>query len=289
MHYHRAGKRRFAVAGQVAGAVLACLLMLAGAAAAGEGPGLPLWEAGLGAAPLSMPSYRGSDSREFYPAPMPYLVYRGDFLKLDRDGLRGLLYENPRLELNISGDGALPASSDADTPRAGMPDIDPVGELGPSLNFLLHGDDRLRVRLRLPVRAVFSSDLTYVDDHGWKVHPNINVKAANVWHGWHAGVTLGPIFADSRYHAYYYEVDPAYATPVRPAWKAEGGYSGTALVLSTARRFGNLWVGMFMRYDNLDGAAFVGSPLVETRHSVMAGVAVARVFWRSDRTVPSER
>lgn len=277
--------------GQYVTMIMACLLVLlpAGEGGAGENTHLPLWEAGLGAAPLAIPSYRGSNSRDYYLAPMPYLVYRGDFLRLDREGLRGLLYDSPRVQVDISGDGALPASSDADTPRAGMPDIDPVGEIGPSLNYLLYERGHVRVRLRLPVRAVFASDLTYVDDHGWKVHPNINVKAADVWRGWNMGLTLGPIFADSRYHAYYYAVDPVYATPVRPAWKAGGGYSGTALMLTAARRFEKIWIGAFVRYDNLAEAAFVDSPLVETRHALVVGMAVARVFWQSDRTVPAER
>ena len=49
----------------------------------------PLWEAGLGIGALSFPDYRGSDQTRLYPVPVPYFVYRGDFLKADRNGLRG--------------------------------------------------------------------------------------------------------------------------------------------------------------------------------------------------------
>ncbi|MDY6904350.1 MAG: MipA/OmpV family protein [Thermodesulfobacteriota bacterium] len=288
MNDGRGTEKKFSGVGPGVMTVLVCLLLLAAPAVSGAGDTrkLPLWEAGLGVASLSMPSYRGAKNREFYLAPTPYIIYRGDFLKMDRDGLRGLFYDSPRLSVELSAGGALPASSDGDTRRAGMPDLDPVGEIGPSLNYLLYDGDQTRVRMRLPVRAIFSSDLTYIDDHGWKTHPNINVKVADVWKGWHLGITLGPIFAGNRYHAYYYEVEPAYATPVRPVWRAKGGYSGTALMLSASRRFGDIWAGMFVRYDNLDGAAFIGSPLVETRHAVMAGLAISRVFWRSERTVP---
>jgi hypothetical protein len=53
---------------------------------------LPLWEAGVGVAGLSIPDYRGSDERHGYLLPLPYLVYRGDILRMDRKGMYGLLY-----------------------------------------------------------------------------------------------------------------------------------------------------------------------------------------------------
>ena len=49
---------------------------------------LPLWEAGLGVAGISFPDYRGADERQYYLLPMPYLVYRGEFLKADRQRVR---------------------------------------------------------------------------------------------------------------------------------------------------------------------------------------------------------
>ena len=58
----------------------------------------PLWEAGLGVGALSFPDYRGSDERQLYPVPVPYFVYRGDFFKADRDGVRGELFDRDYLE-----------------------------------------------------------------------------------------------------------------------------------------------------------------------------------------------
>ena len=49
----------------------------------------PLWEAGLGIGALAFPDYRGSDEVNTYPVPLPYFVYRGKFLKADREGVRG--------------------------------------------------------------------------------------------------------------------------------------------------------------------------------------------------------
>jgi len=60
--------------------------------------------------------------------------------------------------------------------------------------------------------------------------------------GWRASVAIGPVFGDSRYHACYYSVDPALATPTRPAYAAPAGYGGTQLTLSASRRFPSFWI-----------------------------------------------
>ena len=40
-----------------------------------------------------------------------------------------------------------------------------------------------------------------------------------------------------------------------------------------------------MRYDNLSGAVYEDSPLIETKHAVAAGIAVSRVLRVSKRRV----
>ena len=47
----------------------------------------PLWEAGLGVTALSFPDYRGSDHQRGYLLPLPYLIYRGQVFRADRDGV----------------------------------------------------------------------------------------------------------------------------------------------------------------------------------------------------------
>ncbi len=49
--------------------------------------------------------------------------------------------------------------------------------------------------------------------------------------------------------------------------------------------FRNYWVGGFVRYDTLDGAVFVDSPLVRTRGYFAAGVAIAWIFGESSQRV----
>src|SRR5689334_950028 len=80
----------------------------------------PLWEAGLGIGAVSFPDYRGSDENSVYPVPVPYFVYRGKFLKADREGVRGELFDKRYLELSFSMHASTPVRDD-NKARKGMP------------------------------------------------------------------------------------------------------------------------------------------------------------------------
>jgi MipA family protein len=250
---------------------------------------LPLWEIGLGAAPITMPAYRGSKNQQYYIFPMPYLYYRGDFLRIDQEGIRGIFYTSDRLSIDFSGDGAVPSPTDKEGPRRGMPDIDPVIEVGPSINLIVHESPHALLRLRLPVRAAFASDFRSVYRAGWKVHPHLNADFPEALHGWDIGINIGPIFADRRYHAFYYDVKSRYATAFREPYRSDGGYSGASMMFTSSRRWENIWAGFFFRYDNLAGATFTDSPVVETHHSFMAGFAIAWIFFKSPVKIPPPR
>ncbi len=123
---------------------------------------------------------------------------------------------------------------------------------------------------------------------GTVFNPQLALSLPAVWHGWDIGISAGPLFASGDYHDYYYSVAPAFAAADRPAFTAHGGYSGTVFILTTTRHFANTWVGAFLRYDNLSGARFEDSPLLEMKHSLMAGVAISYIFSRSRTYVPYE-
>ena len=111
----------------------------------------PLWELGIGMSALSFPDYRGSDESSLFFIPFPYVVYRGTFLKADRDGIRGAFFDNDRIELNISVGASVPVKSDDNHARQGMPDLQPTVELGPSLDLNLWRtpDRRYRIEIRM--------------------------------------------------------------------------------------------------------------------------------------------
>ena len=67
-------------------AAAAWLLSLVGAPGAAWAQDKPLWELGLGAGVLRAPDYRGSANHTTYVAPIPYLIYRGRHVQVDREG-----------------------------------------------------------------------------------------------------------------------------------------------------------------------------------------------------------
>jgi outer membrane protein len=269
---------------------VALLVLLAGSIASPCGSAEPLWEAGVGLAGLSMPDYRGSDERRHYLLPFPYVIYRGDFIRIDREGITGRLFSSARVTLDLSADAGVPVKSDKNSARQGMTDLDPTFELGPLLKLCLdspcQGDEQLS--LHLPLRAVIATDFTHMESAGWVANPHLNYDNPRLLpDGWKFSVAAGPIFATRAYHAYYYDVPLSQATALRPAYAASGGYSGWRTLLTTSRRFDRFWIGAFARYDSLSGAVFKDSPLRRTSHAFMAGIGVAWVLGQSEQHAPS--
>src|SRR5262245_10187884 len=269
--------------------LLAALLVSAAFAPAARAEPRPKWEAGAGATGLTLPDYRGSDETREYAFPLPYFVYRGRTMRFDREGLRGVLIESDRVEFNLSVAGSLPVKSDRNRARAGMPDLDPVLEIGPRLNLTLWRDrpKERRLDLRFALRGVVATDLKHAKDAGYVFHPHLYFDSRPTFLGgkWDFSAQLGVLYGSDRYHQYYYGVAPQFATPARPAYEAPAGYSGLTSATSLTRRFGRLWVGGFARYDALDGAVFEPSPLLRRREYFAAGVAIAWVFAESDDRV----
>lgn len=248
----------------------------------------PEWELGVGVAAIDFPLYRGAAERASYLLAAPYVQYRGKFLQVDRDRVRGLLFRSDRLELDISVNGAVPVSSKDSEVRRDMPDLDPTLELGPSLNVHLYYDERRHTNLdlRLPVRAVIATNLQRFERQGWLFQPQLNLDLNSVaGSGWNLGLLGSLLYGDQGYHSYFYGVAPQYATATRPAYSAPGGFSGKQLLASLSRRRGDIWMGAFVKWDDLSGAVFADSPLVQRRQSFAAGFMVAWVFAKSDKLV----
>ena len=251
---------------------------------------LPLWEAGAGVAVLDFPDYRGSDERHTLVLPIPYLVYRGEFLKADRESIRGQFYKDDRLDLHVSVNGSIPVDSSDNSARRGMPDLDPTLEIGPNLTVMLLRSDTMHLNLRFPLRAVIATNLAHARDEGWVFQPQINVDFYDRFPGpgWNLGFAAGPLFGNSRYHNYFYGVAPQFATPERPAYEAPGGYAGTQWIAALSKRYPSYWVGGFVRADTLSGAVFEASPLVRQKDSFAAGIAASWVFSRSSKLVNAD-
>lgn len=271
----------------VSGAAVVLVLALA-VPAAQAAEEQPLWEVGAGIAALSFPAYRGSDQTTNFLMPIPYFTYHGKILKADRHGLRGQLFGSDRLELTVSAALSPPATSDEIVARAGMPDLAATFEIGPELDVTLwRSENRARsVKLLLPLRAAYTLERS-PRDIGWVAHPKLNLDVTDVpgLPGWKFGLLAGPLFGDQRQHAYFYSVEPQYATATRPAYAAQSGYAGMQVLASASKRFRKTWIGAFVRYDNLAGASFEDSPLVRSQNYFAGGVAVSWIFGESSTRV----
>ena len=257
---------------------------------AGLNPGVkrPLWELGVGVAGLRLPDYRGADQSRSYLLPLPYIVYRGTWLKADRDGARALLFDSQRVKVDVSVAASTPTRSRDNAARAGMPNLPGTFEIGPNLNVTLaHSiEQRWKLDLRLPLRAAMTLQRS-PEFVGSTFSPNLNLDVGGVGGGWNLGLLTGPLFADRKYHEHFYGVDAAYASAARPAYRAGSGYAGWQALAATSRRFGNMWVGGFMRYDSLHGAAFQDSPLLRRSSALTFGLGVSWILATSSELVAS--
>jgi outer membrane protein len=249
----------------------------------------PLWELGVGLGVVAFNDYRGAATAHLYPLPLPYFVYRGTLLKADHDGVRGKLFNQNRIEINLSVNGTTPVRNDS--ARHGMPDLRPTLEVGPQLEAHLwrSTDERLKLDLRVPVRAAFTIEAV-PRLIGTFIAPQVDLDIAQFGgeDGWKLGLLAGPLFADRRYDGYFYTVAPQYATVGRPAFEAGGGYAGTQVLAALTRRYPSYWIGAYVRHDTLAGASFADSPLVKRDSYWSAGIGVAWIIRRSTHLVESK-
>lgn len=248
----------------------------------------PLWELGLGLFSVQLPAYRGAVETSNAILPMPYVVYRGEYFKADRNGVRGVLFDSDLFEVNLSVAASPPVSSQNVKVRRDMPDLHSSLELGPSIDIKLWQSAKHDAKLRLfvPVRAAFTLE-SDPQSIGWLFTPRINLDVYNPWglHGWTLGTVGGPIFGSREQHAYFYGVTPQYSSADRPAYEAKAGYAGLQLLSALWKRFPSYWVGGFVRYDNVHGAVFENSPLVTQKSGFAGGIAISWILGQSNQMV----
>jgi outer membrane protein len=266
---------------------LAAASFLPGLAAAQAQPterNLPLWEAGIGAAAFSTPAYPGADDRSNRGLVLPYLIYRGQVLRADQNGIGARLLDTDKLEFDIGFAGSLPAHADDVDARRGMPDLGTLVEFGPRVRdrFADLGEQG-RFRVELPLRAVIEAR-GGLRRQGWTAEPRLVWEKRGEAARWTIEAQLGAVFGDSRINRYFYEVAPQYATAERPAYHADSGLMlvrtglfGTLRLNPDLRMFG------FVRYESYAGAANQDSPLMKKNTGASAGIGFAWTFARSQQ------
>jgi hypothetical protein len=154
---------------------------LAAAPAAAQEVRRPLLELGAFGGAGLVPDYPASDRSEFRALALPWLIYRGEIVQSDERGLRSRLYRATDLELTLNVNGALSSSSSGGA-REGMPDLEYLGEVGPSLRWTPWRDEarRTRMTVELPVRAAFGTDLSRIRHRGFVFAPEVALERNGV-------------------------------------------------------------------------------------------------------------
>jgi len=237
----------------------------------------PTLELGLGVGGINIPHYRGSDQTEQYIVPFPYVKYTSKRLNIDREGGRYFLYDFENSKLDISLDFALPVNSGNNRARESMPDLKAIIEVGPRLLFYPYTseDKAFRVRLGLPLRMAFATNISETESAGFTFSPYIQFRYFNYTE---TALTIGPFWATEQYHDYFYQIDPEFVTAQRALYDAKGGYGGTKIQFASSKRFKRIWAGIFARYYILNGAVYQDSPLVKQKTSFLVGFGISYIF-----------
>jgi outer membrane scaffolding protein for murein synthesis (MipA/OmpV family) len=265
------------------------LLVMAGPETAAASGKKPLWEVGVAGGGGYLPDYPAAGEGRFKGLGVPYLIYRGEFIRAgDKGIIRGRLLKSDRIDFDISFDGSFSADSDDNEARRGMPDLDYLGELGPRLQITLAKAARdAKIDLELPLRAVFSTDFSSVDHRGYVFNPALAYQHENfLTDGLRAKLSLNATFADEELMDYFYGVKPAFATARRPVYSAKEGYLGTEVALRLVKRLSRR-INMFGRAGMSfhHGASNEDSPLFRDTVTYSAGIGITWSFWQSERTV----
>lgn len=238
------------------------------------------WELGAGLAGFDIPLYIGSAQNKQYLVPVPYIKLKSKYLEIG-EGVKGFLFTSPTMRLDLSADAGVPVRSNDSIVRQGMPNLNTVLQFGPSLEITMSGSRTglEELRLEFPVRLALATDIKHTENIGWIFEPRFTYESRREHkQGIAYSATFGLRYATRDYHAYYYDVDPAYATPQRPVFASDKGYSGLITNLVASWRDENMIYWATLRYRNLNNAAYENSSLVEVKDYYLFGAGVTWVF-----------
>jgi len=246
-----------------------------------EAAGRPKWEAGLAGGAGRVADYPGSDQTHTRAIVAPLLIYRGPVLRVDQGGIRGRLIDRADWEFDVAATAAFNArNNDA---RQGMPGLDYLFGAGPQLVYRGWQRQDRGPSVHLKLRALMSTDFHRIDPRGTAFDPEVRWRLRPLA-GSPTVLTLSvqPTWATRALHRYFYQVDPAYATPSRPAYEARGGYLGTDFGVGLSRRHGDSLSWFVSAHAmSLQGAANAASPLLRDKSSVSVGAGVVWTPWHS--------
>ncbi|WP_333607043.1 MipA/OmpV family protein [Arsukibacterium sp.] len=246
-------------------------------------PALPLWEAGLIGISINQLAYPGAAEQVQRSLIVPYLVYRGNWFRADRENLGFRAIKTDTIELDLGFAGALGAGKSDIAAREGMAKLGNLVEAGPRLRWTLTNDFLgARLRADFPLRAVFdiNDSLRF---NGVSFEPSLNadvISEAGIFYN----LRLSTLFGSEQLNEYFYQVNALDATAERPEYDAKAGYMALRGSLSIGKRFSKNWRAFgFGRYEWTQGAANKQSPLMLNSGGWSVGIGVTYVFAESSR------
>jgi len=249
--------------------------------------GEPVWEAGIFGGAILLPHYRGSKYYDFYAVPFPFFIYRGEVFEMDREGARGIFFKRSWGEVDFSFQGNPPVKDD--DAREGMPDLNPLVEAGPAFRLYFQNDEPgTKLYLLAALRGVVSVDTKDFRPSYTGLRGGLSLVLSDFKFRdespWKFGGNIGIDFADNRYNSYFYDVTEEQVIPGRNAYSSSGGYGGAWLSAFASRKLSrSLEWGLFLRWDNINGAVYERSPMAREKDNILAGTALIWTFAESER------
>ncbi|MFL2547107.1 MAG: MipA/OmpV family protein [Candidatus Rariloculaceae bacterium] len=222
----------------------ALLLLVAQGATAqtSESEEPPLWEFRIAAFGRYAPIYPGSPNQNLTVLPLPYPVYRGSRLRFGENFdtfAEGRVIERPRVKLDINFNVNFGEDSEDIDGREGMPNLDPLLEVGPELEIRLTdrapGDHEWLLALQL--RAAVSFDGGSADGRGYLLNPELEYRVDQAF-GTRNDLSFRwkSTWASEDYTDYYYGVAPEFETLTRSSFDASSGYIGSEFRIGFERQ-----------------------------------------------------
>tara|TARA_R110002126_G_scaffold160458_9_gene308112 strand:+ start:9471 stop:10310 length:840 start_codon:yes stop_codon:yes gene_type:complete len=246
---------------------------------------LPLWEAGLLGLSIEQLAYPGSSEQVQRNFVLPYLIYRGDLLRADRDSVGLRAYKSDTLELDVGFAAALGSSEGDIAVRDGMPELGTLVEAGPRLRWTI--SDNIwgsRLRFDMPLRATFDVEdgMRY---SGISFEPALYADVITAKElAYSFGVSA--LFGSEKLTDRFYQVAEQYVTAGRPFFDAKPGLIALRASGAISRKFSSRWRGFgFARYEWINGAKNQHSPLIVQNGGWSVGVGITYIWARSTQTV----
>ncbi len=250
---------------------------------------LPLWEAGLGVVGGSIPDYPAAGHSTFHTVPIPTFVYRGKRVRADEDGgLRARFFKTESWEFDLSLGGSLPANSDENAERKGMPDLDTMVEIGPTFIWKIikpSKESPHKLILSVPLRVAISTDIKHWNTRGLTFNPVLVYMRERVFLPNMTFIaSMDTRFASDTMMDYFYSVATNFVTTVRPAYEAKPGYMGTSVALGMSyllKNKYNFFAGIYQSSHH--GASNEDSPLFVKRNNTALAAGMVWWFLESER------